>query len=96
MKGLLIMKLNENFLIHQSDNGEILIPVGDETKRFHGVVKLNDTGSEIVHLLENNDLSLEDILNHFYSECPNDDKEAIKKGVSEFINKLVEINAIIL
>lgn len=96
MKGLLIMKLNENFLIHQSDNGEILIPVGDETKRFHGVVKLNDTGSEIVHLLENNDLSLEDILNHFYQECPNDDKEVIKKGVSEFINKLVEINAIIL
>ena len=96
MKGLLIMKLNENFLIHQSDNGEILIPVGDETKRFHGVVKLNDTGSEIVHLLENNDLSLEDVLNHFYQECPNDDKEIIKKGVSEFINKLVEINAIIL
>ena len=96
MKGLLTMKLNENFLIHQSDNGEILIPVGDETKRFHGVVKLNDTGSEIVHLLENNDLSLEDILNHFYQECPNDDKEVIKKGVSEFINKLVEINAIIL
>lgn len=96
MKGLLIMKLNENFLIHQSDNGEILIPVGDETKRFHGVVKLNDTGSEIVHLLENNDLSLEDVLNHFYQECPNDDKEVIKKGVSEFINKLVEINAIIL
>ena len=73
------MKLNENFLIHQSDNGEILIPVGDET-----------------HLLENNDLSLEDVLNHFYQECPNDDKEVIKKGVSEFINKLVEINAIIL
>lgn len=96
MKGLLIMKLNENFLIHQSDNGEILIPVGDETKRFHGVVKLNDTGSEIVHLLENNDLSLEDVLNHFYQECPNDDKEVIKKGVREFINKLVEINAIIL
>ena len=90
------MKLNENFLIHQSDNGEILIPVGDETKRFHGVVKLNATGSEIVHLLENNDLSLEDILNHFYNECPNDDKEVIKKGVNEFINKLVEINAIIL
>ena len=90
------MKLNENFLIHQSDNGEILIPVGDETKRFHGVVKLNTTGSEIVHLLENNDLSLEYVLNHFYQECPNDDREEIKKGVSEFISKLVEINAIIL
>ena len=49
-----------------------------------------------IELLENNDLSLEDVLNHFYEECPNDDKEVIKKGVSEFINKLVEINAIIL
>ena len=47
------MKLNENFLIHQTDNGEILIPVGEETKRFHGVIKLNETGSLIVHLLEN-------------------------------------------
>ena len=95
MEGLLKMKLNEEFLIHKSDNGEILIPVGNETKRFHGVVKLNDTGSEIVHLIENNDMSLEDILNHFYNECPNDDKEVIKQGVSEFINKLREINAII-
>jgi len=96
MKGLLKMKLNEDFLIHNSENGEILIPVGDETKRFHGVVKLNETGSEIVHLLENNDMSLEDILNHFYTEFPDDDKETIKKGVNEFIDKLIEINAIIL
>ena len=95
MKGLLKMKLNENFLIHNSDNGEILIPVGDETKRFHGVVKLNATGSEIVHLIENKDMSLDDILNHFYNECPNDDKDEIKEGVSSFINKLREIHAII-
>ena len=95
MKGLLKMKLNENFLIHRSENGEILIPVGEETKRFHGVVKLNDTASEIVHLLEDNDMSLEDILNHFYNECPNDDKEVIKQGVTEFVNKLIEINAVI-
>ena len=95
MKGLLKMKLNENFLIHRSENGEILIPVGEETKRFHGVIKLNDTASEIVHLLEDNDMSLEDILNHFYNECPNDDKEVIKQGVTEFVNKLIEINAVI-
>ena len=88
------MKLNENFLIHHTDNGEILIPVGEETKRFHGVIKLNSTGSEIVYLLENNDLSLEDILNHFYNEYP-DNKEEVKEGVTSFINKLREINAII-
>lgn len=94
MKGLLKMKLNENFLIHQTENGEILIPVGEETKRFHGVVKLNETGSIIVHLLEKKDLSLEEILEHFYQQYDESEKEDIKKGVSEFINKLKEINAI--
>lgn len=90
------MKLNENFLIHQTDNGEILIPVGEETKKFHGVVKLNGTGSDIVHLLENNDMSLEELLEHFYNEYPSGNKEEIKEGVTSFVNKLREINAITL
>ena len=74
MKGLLKMKLNDEFLIHQGENGEILIPVGNETKRFHGVVKLNNTGSLIVHLLEDKDMSLEELLNYFYNEYPDSDK----------------------
>ena len=90
------MKLNEHFLIHQTPNGEILIPVGEETKKFHGVVKLNGTGSDIVHLLENNDMSLEELLEHFYNEYPSSNKEEIKEGVTSFVNKLREINAITL
>ena len=90
------MKLNNDFLIHNTGNGEMLIPVGEETKRFHGVVKLNDTGSEIVHLLENDDLTMEQLLNHFYESYPDDDKNVIKEGVESFINKLKEINAITL
>ena len=88
------MKLNKDFLIHQTDNGEILIPVGDETKRFHGVVKLNETGSEIVHLLEDKEMSLEELLECFYNKYPEDNKEDIKEGVTSFVNKLREINAI--
>lgn len=90
------MKLNNDFLIHDTGNGEMLIPVGEETKRFHGVVKLNATGSEIVHLLENEDLSLDALLNHFYEAYPDEDKEMIKESVTVFINKLKEINAITL
>ena len=93
MRGLLKMKLNSDFLIHDTGNGEMLIPVGEETKKFHGVIKLNGTGSEIVHLLEDNDLSMEELLNHFYEEYE-EDKEVIKQSVVEFVNKLKEINAI--
>lgn len=96
MKGLLKMKLNNDFLIHDTGNGEMLIPVGEETKKFHGVIKLNATGSEIVHLLEEEDLSLDALLEHFYNEYPDDDKEVIKTSVTEFINKLKEVNAITL
>ena len=96
MKELLKMKLNNDFLIHDTGNGEMLIPVGEETKKFHGVIKLNATGSEIVHLLEEEDLSLDALLEHFYNEYPDDDKEVIKTSVTEFINKLKEVNAITL
>ena len=88
------MKLNDNFLIHDTGNGEMLIPVGEETKKFHGVIKLNETGAEIVHLIENDDLSLDAILNHFYEVYPDEDKEVIKEAVISFINKLKEVNAI--
>ena len=88
------MKLNSDFLIHNTGNGEMLIPVGEETKRFHGVIKLNATGSEIVHLIENDDLSMDELLNHFYEVYPDEDADVIKQSVSEFINKLKEINAI--
>ena len=88
------MKLNSDFLIHDTGNGEMLIPVGEETKKFHGVVKLNATGSEIVHLLEEDDLTMEQLLNHFYEAYPDTAKEEIEKPVTDFINKLREINAI--
>ena len=94
MRRLLKMKLNNDFLIHDTGNGEMLIPVGEETKKFHGVVKLNATGSEIVHLLENDDLSLDQLLNHFYEAYPDEAKENIEKPVMDFVNKLKEINAI--
>ena len=88
------MKLNNDFLIHNTGNGEMLIPVVEETKKFHGVVKLNGTGSEIVHLLEEEDLNMDALLNHFYEAYPDEDKDVIKESVTQFINKLREINAI--
>ena len=87
------MKLNSDFLIHDTGNGEMLIPVGEETKRFHGVIKLNETGSLIVHLLENDNLSMEELLDRLYEQY-DEDKVVINQTVTAFINKLKEINAI--
>ena len=88
------MRLNKDFLIHDTGNGEMLIPVGEETKKFHGVIKLNPTGSEIAHLLDEEELSMDALLNHFYEAYPDDNKEVIKESVTSFIDKLREVNAI--
>ena len=92
MKGSLKMKLNDKFLIHDTGSGEILVPVGEESKSFHGIIKLNETGSVIVHLLEKDDLSIEEIMEYFYSHYECD--ESIKGDIELFINKLKEVNAI--
>ena len=86
------MKLNDKFLIHDTGSGEILVPVGEESKSFHGIIKLNETGSVIVHLLEKDDLSIEEIMEYFYSHYECD--ESIKGDIELFINKLKEVNAI--
>ena len=86
------MKLNDKFLIHDTGSGEILVPVGEESKSFHGIIKLNETGSVIVHLLEKDNLSIEEILEYFYSHYECD--ESIKGDIELFINKLKEVNAI--
>ena len=41
-------------------------------------------------------MSLEELLEHFYNEYPSSNKEEIKEGVTSFVNKLIEINAITL
>ena len=79
------MKLNEEFLIHNTGNGELLIPIGEESKKFHGIVKLNETASLIAHLLNGNDLSLEELLKKICEEYPDDDPIDIKPVVIDFL-----------
>ena len=42
------MKLKEDFIIHESADGDVLLAVGEEAQRFHGIVKLNETAGFIV------------------------------------------------
>ncbi len=88
------MKLNEDFLIHDTGNGEILIATGETSKTFHGIIKLNGTGSKIAHLLEK-EISLEEIEQSFYEEYPEEDKELIKSSILSFIESLKKVHAII-
>ena len=87
------MKLHEDFLIHDTGDGEILIATGESSKSFHGIIKLNGTGSKIVHLLEK-DVSLKEIEESFYQEYPSTDKELINSSILSFLETLKKAHAL--
>ena len=87
------MKLNEDFLIHDTGNGEILIATGESSKKFHGIIKLNKTGAKIAHMLEK-EISLEEIRNAFYLEYPSEEKKLIQESIDSFLAALKEAHAL--
>ena len=87
------MKLNEDFLIHDTGDGEILIATGESSKTFHGIIKLNGTGSKIAHLLEKG-IALNELRQSFYDEYPSTDKGLIDSSIDSFLEVLRKANAI--
>ena len=89
------MRLKDDYLLHDTGNGEILLAVGEATKNFHGIIKLNETGAKIAHMLKDKDCSLEEIEKQFFEEYPDEDKEIISSSIKEFIAVLEGADAIL-
>lgn len=46
------MKLKENFALRQVADTWVVLPLGDETVNFHGMLTLNETGALLWQALE--------------------------------------------
>lgn len=46
------MKRSADFLLRQVAGSQVLVPVGAATKRFPGMIRMNDTGCYLWRLLE--------------------------------------------
>ena len=87
------MKLNPDFLVHETGDGAILLATGESEKRFHGVIKLNGTGLAIVKSLEE-ETSLEAIVSSLSKAYPLVKKEELREDVSSFLKTLEEAGAL--
>ena len=88
------MKLKENFITHSSVDGTVLLAIGEETKNFHGIVKLNETASFIVEALKE-DTTLEKIVSKMKKEYPDVDETVLSSDVREVLDQLESIHALI-
>ena len=80
------MKSNYSFEIMNLDDGLVAVPVGGDSHKFNGVLKVNETAAAILKLLEN-ETSEEQIVADLLKEYSGD-PEAIRGYVHEYIETL--------
>ena len=86
------MKLTENFVLRQVADTWVVLPVGQTSVDFNGMLTLNETGALLWHTLEKDSdrETLVDVLSAEYEV----DRATALADVDEFLNKLREIGCI--
>ena len=85
------MHLKDGIIIKHIEDEYLLLDSGKEPPIFNGLIKLNETGREIVDLLSKKDMDINelfDALNNKYEM----DKNDFDKAVIPFLDKLKATN----
>ena len=86
------MKINENYVLRQIADTWVVLPLGDATLDFNGMMTLNETGSFLWSILEKG-CEKADLVNSLLSEYEVTSEQA-EADVEEFINKLRNIDCL--
>ncbi|MGN0452852.1 MAG: PqqD family protein [Ruminococcus sp.] len=84
------MKIKENLMLRKVADTFVVVPVGDATKDFNGMINLNEVGAFLWQLLEV-ETTEEAVLKSFLEQYEVDEATA-KKDLDTFIGKLREEN----
>lgn len=88
------MRIKEEFVLQELIDEYIVVPVGDESDRLHGIIRLNDTGAFLWKLLSQNDKTEDALVDALVDEYLIDIDTA-KKDVSDFICVVKEYGCIL-
>lgn len=83
------MKLNLDLEIIDMGDEVIAVPVGESSEKWRGIIRLNNTGKELLDFLKN-DVTEQEIINSLAEKYENSVVE-IKEYVHRFIMKLNEM-----
>lgn len=80
------MKIKDGYLLREVAGSNIVVPIGEGSMDFSGVITLNEVGAFIWNLLEN-DVTKEQIVEKMLSEY-DVDKTTAENDVEEYITAL--------
>ena len=82
------MKIKEGYVIRKVMGNHVVIATGEASKKFHGMVKLNDTAAEIWGCISENK-SLDEIVSCMLEKYEVDE-EKLRQDVTKTIKTLKE------
>lgn len=87
------MKLNKDFMIRHIANETIVVPTGDASQNFNGMITLNGVASFIVENIEqckSEDELIEKMLEEFEI-----DKDTLRNDAMEFLEQLLKVGIVV-
>ena len=83
------MKISSNYVIREIAGDYIIVPIGQAVFDFQGLITVNEIGAFIWKLLQENDLTLNEIETAIKDEYEVE-SSIVKKDVIVFLNQLIK------
>ena len=83
---MIFLKIKDGYLLREVAGNIIVVPVGEESVNFNGMINLNETGAFLWKLLQD-DVEPRFLLNELMKEY-DVDEETAKADITAFINKM--------
>jgi hypothetical protein len=87
------MKMQEGFVMREVAGQYVVVAVGEASKTFHGMIKLNSTGKDIWEGLEKG-LTEEEIVGVLVEKYDVQNSD-VKNDVQEFLKQMREVGIIV-
>jgi hypothetical protein len=84
------MKIKNGFVIREIAGQSVVVALGEASRSFNGIIKLNETGRVMWNVLSQG-AKKEDVVTKILSEY-DVDRETVEKDVDAFVNTLKENN----
>ena len=78
------MKIKEGYLVREVAGSTLAIPLGEEAGSFGGMLRLNETGVFLWHLLEK-EATVDSLVEALLEEYEGVDRETATKDVESFL-----------
>ena len=82
------MKIKEGFIIKKLGIGYIVVTVGDASKNFNGVIRLNESGAFLWQSIQDGADSREKLIQAMLERYEDLDQETAEKDLDEFLGRV--------